>query len=103
MADLASARRTVDWMRRHKMPASAKILDELIADVERLSAREQELWDRESLAMSQRDAAEALIEKVFEYCVDSSYDDINPHDIAELIGRGDELQTRREAVHDGDD
>ena len=53
--------------------------------------------------MSQRDAAEALIEKVFEYCVDSSYDDINPHDIAELIGRGDELQTRREAVHDGDD
>ena len=64
MADLASARRTADWMRRHKMPASAKIVDALIEDVERLSAREQDLWERESLAMRQRDEAEAAIARV---------------------------------------
>lgn len=66
-------------------------------------ARIEELWDRESLAMRQRDAAEDRIEKVFQYCVDSDYADINPYEIAELIGRAGTLEQRRAAVWGDDD
>lgn len=51
-------------MRRHKMPASAKVVDELCDEIERLRSREQELWDRESLAMQQRDAAEEQVREL---------------------------------------
>lgn len=45
----------------HDLPEKAKNAMDVI---ERLMAREQELWDRESLAMRQRDAAEAAIARV---------------------------------------
>lgn len=39
-------------------------INELEAEVERLRKREAELWERESLAMRQRDAAEAKVSAI---------------------------------------
>jgi len=45
-------------------------------------------------------AERAKLEKVFQYCLDAAYGDINPYEIADLIGRGDELASKRDAVFD---
>lgn len=45
-------------------------------------------------------AERAKLEKVFQYCVDSAYADINPYELAELLGRAEELERKRDEVFD---
>lgn len=70
---------------------------------------DQERADAEFIAHARTDvpalvaevrAERAKLEKVFQYCLDSAYADINPYEIADLIGRGDELASKRDAVFD---
>ncbi len=52
-----------DWAMDYGMDVP-KLVAEIREARVRFAAREQELWERESLAMRQRDAAEAAIERV---------------------------------------
>lgn len=46
-----------------------EVMNELRREIDLLKDRERDLWDRESLAMRQRNAAETRIAKVRDLCV----------------------------------